>query len=344
MTAAPGLLIRADGDGLIGAGHVMRTLALAIGARARGATVTLAAASLSDALASRVAREGVQVVRRALEPGSPDDAAWLAGVAEGHAGWVVIDGDRFGAEYRSPLQDAGLRVLMVDDYGRSGPYETSMVLNQNVFAAEALYRERLATTRLLLGPEYALLRPEFAAAAARPSVLRERASRVLVTFGGADPEHVTERVVVALAHLHAPDLQIRVVAGPANPRAHAQVAETGSSRVQVVSNPDDMAALMAWADLAIAGAGSTVYELCALGVPTMVIAIVEGQAETAAALGRAGLCYDLGHHGALDTAALGAAVLSMLGDVARRRELSRHGRVRVDAQGVVRVLAAMAAN
>ena len=66
-----------------------------------------------------------------------------------------------GREYQSALKRAGRKVLFVDDNGHAEHYSADLVLNQNAYASEDLYRNREAATELLLGLQYAMLRREF---------------------------------------------------------------------------------------------------------------------------------------------------------------------------------------
>lgn len=341
MTSGLGLLIRADGDARIGAGHVMRLLALAAGARGRGGLVMLASVSLVPALAARAEREGVTVLTGVARPGSREDAEWLAGLARGAgARWVAIDGDAFDASYQDVLRTAGLSVVMVDDFGRNGPYAADVIVNQNVFASAALYERRLDETRLLLGPTYALLRPDFSdARMARQA--RPRATGVLVTLGGADPAGLTRHVVAALARLRDPDLRFTVIVGAAATLGAAEL-EAIDRRCVVMTAVEEMASVMTAADLAITGAGTTVYELCALGVPPMVVPIVPGQRTVSAALAAADVAVDLGGHGpADDPEGFARAVDRLLRDERERDALSRRGQALVDGLGARRVLDVM---
>jgi UDP-2,4-diacetamido-2,4,6-trideoxy-beta-L-altropyranose hydrolase len=336
------ILIRADGDRLVGTGHVMRTLALAERARVDGHDVTLLGARLDDALADRVQSTGVALAREDVEPASAQDLAWVAARAAARAAdWIVTDGYRFDAAYQEALRAAGFRVLCIDDHGRCEPYAAHVVLNQNVGATEASYRRRSGDTRLLLGPRYAMLRAGFAAAAAHAPRIAERAARVLVTLGGADPGNATARVLAALALVPGTDLRVRVVVGPCNPHRRHLAALATDPRVEIAPPVEDLAPTMRWADLAIAAAGTTAYELCCMGVPTLFVSIAESQRDLARALEDGCLGVDLGWHETLEPATVARTIAAVRNDHARRTDLSRRGRAAVDGRGAARVLDAL---
>lgn len=333
------VLIRADGDQRIGIGHVMRTLAIAERVMATGGEATLASARIDASLAARVRHAGVGVVEGAAEPGTPADAAWVIGqVARREVDWVILDGYRFDAGYQQQLSATGVRVLVVDDFGHCERYVAHVVVNQNIYATPGLYPLQRAETRYLLGPDYALIRSEFAERSATARASSDRADRLLITLGGADPANAAVRIVDAVARLPDPAIQARVVVGPSNPRWEMLSERWADPRIEVSPPLENMAPLMAWADLAITGAGGTVYELACLGVPTIVVAIAEYQIDLAAALQREGLAIDLGWHAALDPTELARVITTIRHDASRRAELSRRGRERVDGRGAARVL------
>jgi UDP-2,4-diacetamido-2,4,6-trideoxy-beta-L-altropyranose hydrolase len=340
MASALRLLIRADGDSDIGTGHVMRMLALAMRVRLAGGHATFASVSMAPALAGRLRREGFDLEHRALPAGSMDDAAWLAELsvrADSH--WIAIDGYSFGAAYQESLRFTSRKILAVDDFGTLEFYHADLVLNQNVFAATPMYSRRRKGSRVLLGPAYALLRPEFAAAAALPRTCPDHARSVLVTLGGADPQRVTERVTAALLQISDPNLHIVVVLGPVSGGRRERLVGIADSRVAVREGVEDMTSLMQDAELAVTGAGTTVYELCAMSVPTVVLPIVEAQRDVAAKLAAAGLCHHLGDDTHPDAAA--RAVGDLLTDRSRRQALGLKGRAAVDGRGAERVLEAL---
>jgi spore coat polysaccharide biosynthesis predicted glycosyltransferase SpsG len=104
-----------------------------------------------------------------------------------------------------------------------------------------------------------------------------------------------------------------------------------------------MSRLMTWADVAITGAGGTVYELSCLGVPTIVVAITEDQTETARALERSGVAVDLGWHQEMDAMKASRTIAALCEDRERRAALSHRARELVDGRGASRVVDVLSA-
>ncbi|MEA5090915.1 UDP-2,4-diacetamido-2,4,6-trideoxy-beta-L-altropyranose hydrolase [Solidesulfovibrio sp.] len=342
--AGPGLLaIRADAGPGIGAGHVMRCLALAQAWKRAGGRAVLVGRVDPPALAARLAREGLPVV--APPPGDADGAAAFSqarGEAAGEPGahWGVLDGYAFGPDVQAAARRDG-PLLVLDDLA-AGRVHADAVLNQN-FHAPSLRYDADPGAALLLGPAYALLREDFLR---RPRPARHfpgRARTVLVTMGGADPDNATAALLAALSAVGDPALDVAVVAGPANRHAVtlARALADAPFPGRLLRDPPDLSGLMAAADLVVTAGGSTCLELCFCGAPMAVAVLAANQAPGTAALTGAGAAVSLGPAGALDVAATAAILDGLLGDAGQRRRLSETAARLVDGRGGDRLAAAL---
>ena len=333
------MLVRADASATIGSGHVMRCLALAKAWQNTGGRVFYLMAESIPGLGERLVREGIAAEGMTAAAGTLHDGEQtVAEARRSNAAWVVADGYRFVPEYVRMLKSAGLRVLFLDDDGRFDFYAADAVLNQNISAAPGMYDRRETFTELLLGSEYVLLRPEFLAETQvreHPAVGR----KILVTMGGSDSENVTSKVLRALGRVER-DFEARVVVGSGNPwQPELQsLADALSSKVQLVSSPENMAALMGWADVAISAAGSTCWELAYLGLPAIVIALSRDQQAIAKGAAECEIAISLGWHANLSEAQISAALNQLLADREKRLAMSERGRKLVDGEGAARVV------
>lgn len=337
------LLVRTDASPAIGMGHAMRCLSLAAAYAEVGGRTTFVMSSPPASFTKLAAHRGIEVLPLAPAPGTPDDLQETTAASRAlDAAWIVLDGYRFDGAFQAGLTDAGTRVLALDDHGHGGSYHAQLVLNQNVGADEAMYADRGPATRLLLGPRFALLRDEFRRWPADRSAVPAVGRRVVVTFGGSDPENVSARALEGLAGVRE-QLEIMVLVGPANPhRASLERAAASCAHpVEVVVDPSDMAARLAGSDLAVAAAGVTALELARVGTPQIAIVVADNQRPGAAALEHGGTVVNLGWHGEVEPEMIGNAVAELAHDGPRRAEMSRRGRELVDGRGVRRVLGAM---
>lgn len=345
----PGLLVRADAGAGMGAGHVMRCLALAHEWRARGGDVRFLG-RMGDALAARIAGDGYALTPLDVEPfGDGDvqrtlDALAALGSERGGTPWCVLDGYGFEPRHQEAVRAAGNRLLVVDDRAHLSRYTADVILNHNPDAPERPYTHDGART--LLGLRYALLRPEFAAAGRSADSGQQpppRALRVLVTMGGADDGNMCALALGALSRVAGAPLEVTVVAGSANPRLEAlrEAAAGLQHAVTVAAHVDDMAGLMRRTDLAVTAAGGTCWELSRMGVPMVLVVTADNQVGVAAGVEAAGAGVLAGTAGEIDPGALGAMVASIAADAPLREAMSRSGRRLVDGRGPERVVDAM---
>lgn len=123
---------------------------------------------------------------------------------------VVVDSYHVDANYLERLRAAGLFVMAVDDLARY-PFPCQLVVNGGAHTQQLPYRSSSADTRFLLGPEYALLRPEFWDVP--PRTVRETVQNVLVTLGGADLYNLMPEFVDLLDDLPG-DFTVTAIVGP----------------------------------------------------------------------------------------------------------------------------------
>ncbi len=336
----PRLVIRADAGPQIGTGHFMRCLALGQGwMEARGQVVFITA-SRSPALLGRARREGFRVRRlREPYPHLRDPEVVREALRSAARSWAVLDSYTFDEAYQHAIVQAGHPVLTIDDDARLPRYEVDAILNQNLNAASLRYRTR-SNTRLLLGPAYVLLRREFRRRIGRRRKVRKDARRILVTLGGADPMNATTRVLEGLQAASLREFQVTVVIGPDNPHSQeiSRVARRGSSPVRLLQGTDAIADLMALADLAIAGGGTTTWELAFMGVPTLSVVMAANQRELVENLDHAAVLKNLGWHDKLSADEVAAQVTRLARNAKERAQMSRRGTNLVDGRGVERVV------
>lgn len=272
---------------------------------------------------------------------SDADARQVAELAsEIHADWVFVDHYGAGAIWESQQP---VPVLAMDDmFDRQ--HDCAILLNQNLGTTKDQYADLIAPdTICLLGVEYALLRPEFHNL--RDAALIRRAENtlqhILITMGGSDWPNATGWVLDQLdKYCMPPSLQMTVVMGENAPHLAAiqAQAETLPWTTNVLAGTSDMAGLMVQADIAIGAAGSTSWERCAMGLPTVQVVLAENQRHIGDALQNAGaaLSIDFGLEDAFKF-----AVDRLLYQPDTRRAMSQVAAQIVDGVGTHRVIQAL---
>ena len=190
---------------------------------------------------------------------------------------------------------------------------------------EAVYANE--ETKLCIAPAFAPVRPQFCSDESRG---HDAIKRVLITTGSTNEGSLLERA--ALVCLKAiPDAQVDVVVG-----ALASFDRPSNERVVVHQGLTDLSFLMREADLCISAAGTTLYELSAIGVPTVAIPMVENQIPNAKGFERLGLGLVVQEDDGLPQE-LFTALKWYEADSRRRRECVSRMHDTVDCQGSLRI-------
>jgi UDP-2,4-diacetamido-2,4,6-trideoxy-beta-L-altropyranose hydrolase len=318
----------------IGTGHVMRCMTLADELRRRGATATFLCREQPGHLIELIRSRGFETEAIAHEDASQ--------VVRLQPDWVVVDQYGLDSAWEKAVRPATRKILAIDDLA-DRDHDCDLLLDQNLYdGVEQRYASKLpAHCRQLIGPHYALLRPEFADARARFSRRAAKpVSRLLISFGGIDATNETARVLKALAD--TPALFLDVVIGLANPNRE-EIEELTSRRPGMTLHigTDRMAALMTDADAFVGAGGSTTWERFCLGLPSLVIAVADNQVATAQHLSKLGAIDYIGRNADLTPARLRAALSRFLADHEGRARMTELGMKLVDGLGAQRVAQAM---
>ncbi len=323
--ATPRISFVTTANAAIGTGHLRRCLTLAGALQQAGSTLRFFVVEGDPAL-----RDWVQPFADSMAISRDltlDSALAQAGVDP----LVVVDSYAVQAAQTQRLLNGSSRVLVMDDLV-DRPLPATWLLNSCVADAERY--AGLTQAALLLGPRHALLRAQFRNLPRRKPAGPVR--RVLLTFGGSDVLHLADRVLAVLATLAGP-LEIRLVAGRL---AGAAKLTSGSHQVTELQDVSDMAELMTWADVAVATAGQTIFELAAAGCPALCLQVADNQRYTGALFAAAGSAL-VRDARTLRDEALSTLLQNLFVDAELRTSMSRAGQRAVDGGGAARVAKVM---
>jgi UDP-2,4-diacetamido-2,4,6-trideoxy-beta-L-altropyranose hydrolase len=328
---------RVDASLQIGTGHVMRCLTLAEELRRRGADTGFLCRSEPGNLNAFIASRGHHVQILALEQDDAQQSSAYLGQAL--SDWVVVDHYALNRAWEEAVRPFARRILVIDDLANRR-HDCDLLLDQNMYdGIEDRYGPLVpAHCRQLIGPRFALLRPEFAEVRDRTARKAGPVARLLVSFGGVDVTNETARLIACLDDLPPPPMALEVVIGPASPHCE-QVKALASRRpaATVHVGTDRMAELMSRADAFIGAGGSTTWERFCLGLPSLVIAVAENQQATSQYLGKIGAIDYIGAALEIAEPALRAAVSRFLLDHEGRARMAALGMQLVDGLGANRV-------
>lgn len=327
--------IRVDSSPVIGTGHVMRCLTLAEYCRERGDEVVFISRDHPGNISGLVEQRGFKLLRLpySAELGSDSStdeyASWLGVSWESDAkqsqaaianlatrvDWLVVDHYALDRKWQNQLRSVADRIMVIDDLANRS-HECDLLLDQNLFdEPEERYGHLVGERcRFLLGPQHSLLRPEFIEARQDLRVRSGVVDTVLVFFGGADPTNETAKALEALIALGDRQPVADIVVGSICPHQD-ELMDTchGHANLRIHVDSTNMAELMANADLAIGGGGTSTWERCYLGLPCLTVTIADNQREMTEAVAGRKAAWNLGWRESVTSEEIKQRLLHLLG-------------------------------
>ncbi len=213
--------------------------------------------------------------------------------------WLIVDHYAIDFRWENKLRPYCKQLMVIDDLA-DRLHDCDVLLDQNLGRSEFDYAELIPIkAKKFIGPNYALLRPEFLQLRSQSLARRTDTSNLknlFISMGGVDKDNITGQILDILKTCDIPlDLCITVVLGRYAPwleHVQSQAAKMPWPTT-VLPGSDKMAKLMAESDLAIGGAGGTAWERCCLGLPTLIFVQAENQQAGASALDKVGAAIEL---------------------------------------------------
>ena len=294
------VVFRTDASTQIGSGHVMRCLTLANSIRECGGNVSFICKEHESNLISKIVNAGYEVKRLSINHSDVDDnslahAKWLGGSQKDDAentidcvqaldvDWMIVDHYAIDEYWHKKIRPHVKHTLVIDDLG-DRKHDCDVLLDQNLGSTREKYRGIAPNScELLLGPEYALLRPEFAEW--REKSLKRRSNitnpkNIFISLGGVDPLNITSEVINIISDaplLKKAELNVVVGSQCVHLELIKDAARKSCHEVNVYVDTDQVAKLLSQADIAIGASGSSTWERCALGVPSIMFVVADNQ-------------------------------------------------------------------
>lgn len=356
------VVFRVDASLQMGSGHVMRCLTLADGLSIAGADCHFVCREHPGHMMEMIKSRGHTVhplllnAQQSIESDAYATAhtLWLGSTQDADASatatvlekqcpdWLIVDHYGLDARWETALVGLYERLMVIDDLA-DRPHISNVLLDQTYGRDAADYASWIPRDcHALCGAQYALLRPEFANLREYSLGRRERPvlEHLLITLGGVDKDNLTTVVLEGLKGTELADVcHITVVMGASAPWLESVrlAARALPWRVEVQVNVTDMAKLMADSDLVIGAAGSTSWERCCLGVPTLMVVLADNQKYAAALLeaARAVECVSLHEEVAPQ---LTVAIAKAKHEQNFLKVMSEHARKIADGDGCARVI------
>jgi UDP-2,4-diacetamido-2,4,6-trideoxy-beta-L-altropyranose hydrolase len=337
----PRILFLADAGAEVGGGHVMRCLTLARALSGRGAEC----AFVESRAAAPILRRFGWPAQTLLAMADARDLDALIASAEDFAerlgvDAIVVDHYGVGASQERRLRINGRRLVVIDDLADRN-HACDLLVDPAYGRRREQYEPLVAhMCETMLGPSHALVRPEFGGARQRAMGRRAKhgpARRALIALGLTDLGGVTSRVVAALAD-QLGDMRLDVVMGadaPSLPKLRD--AASTDRRLHLWVDTDEMASLMADADIAVGAGGSSVWERATVGLPSATVVLAENQRGMIDLLAGAGFTFAIDASAPDFEARLGECWRALVDDQTLRWSLAERTAELCDGQGAERV-------
>lgn len=379
------VVIRADANSKIGMGHVMRCLSVTDALLKRGEEVLFVTADdtpvpllTKKGIPCRVLHTDYADMEAELPelwnalselpqgPGGPEAALPQRNT------FILVDSYYVTEKYLAALKKRIITIYMDDIYAFS--YPVDMLINYNIYGEEMGYEKdaAFADTKLLLGTEYVPLREEFAAGAGYAQSRKELSAEtenvtpaedrlhqmaeqgrtadggILITTGGSDSFNLAGQLLMeAMKYDALKEKEYHAVSGSLNPHiGELQALAKKHGNIHIHCNVANMAELMAENEIALSAGGSTLYELCAMGVPVIAFSFAENQERLVQTFVKRGIAQYGGNYRTDGNKMIQntiAGLETLLEDENLRTEYRKKARTLVDGKGADRIAEAIQA-
>jgi UDP-2,4-diacetamido-2,4,6-trideoxy-beta-L-altropyranose hydrolase len=336
-------IFRTDASLAIGGGHVVRSLALAHALADVGCRSGFVCAEDSASVVPSLA--GGEVDLYAIPPERLDDAGLLGRIAGDDCDLLIVDHYGLNSEFEKNCREFAKTIVAIDDLARD--HAVDFVIDQTAGRNPDDYKDHVpASCRVLAGSQFAMLRPEFSRL--RQASLNRRQSnevkRAFVSIGTLDRYDLTGTIIDAFDGID-PQVEIDVVIGSTSPNLPQLRNQSKSLKRRVSIHTDvdanAIARLIGQADIAIGAGGTSSWERCCLGLPTVMITIADNQELVAKHLSDLGAVDYLGFWTDVPVERISIAIGSLIADHHRRIEMSKRAASACDGRGAFRVARAL---
>ena len=353
------IAVRADASNIIGAGHFMRSLALikcikkAFGAENKTLKVTFICADINSYCTTKIVEGEFSLIKITnnylnapawLNLDSQQTEQALSSLDKVHV--LIVDSYRIQEPwYSDNIKSLCSKVMVIDDLANRRHY-CHYLLDQTLDVKNERYRKLVPNTcQIMVGKPYMLLREEFLHWRNKALLKRNKTKsikNILVSLGGSDPTAINLTIINAIIiinkHLDLP-LTVNLVVPKNSQSADTYKAlEKENSWLTVQFDTNDMARLMYYADIAIGASGSSAWERCCLGLPTLAIELADNQALILDRLSSHGAIINLGKSAALTPQKIQQTLVALLNSNTQYLSLSKKAASCCDGKGSLRVL------
>lgn len=342
------VLFRADGSQSIGMGHIIRCLSLAEELRSAGFEVAFITKYeegenkiISSGFKTFKIQGDIEAPVEGFFYGNSEDLIEEAGsiiclISDFKPNILIIDSYNISMKFLLGLRQ-NVKTVYIDDIN-SFNYPVDMIINGNINAIDLNYTRQTSSEQMLLGIDYNMIRKEFKDLPKR-NVANE-ITKIMITTGGSDTFGLSKKFAKwILTNLEFENIQINLIVGSAfsNKSELYKLAQEHKNLI-LHENPEKISEVMLQSDIAISSGGSTLYELCACGTPTLSFVVADNQVGIVTKMSELGLVQSIGWYNELQEENLKVILINFMKNFQKRKEMSSQGQKLLDGNGCSRIV------
>ncbi|QXM05182.1 UDP-2,4-diacetamido-2,4,6-trideoxy-beta-L-altropyranose hydrolase [Crassaminicella indica] len=340
---------RADGGQNVGMGHVMRCLSLAKEFRRNGYKVYFIS-KLTEGI-KKIEEAGFEVIKLTSKGKISSKEFYYGDIKElkkeaeemidfnkkYNIEILFIDTYNVTKEYFLSIKPYVTKLAYIDDVNKF-VYPVDILINGNITGEYMDYKKYSEDEIMLLGPKYNLIRDEFRNLPERE--INKEVKEIMITTGGSDPHNMSTKLLYMLLEDNKiGKLRFNVIVGNGfiNKEELSKISKQNKN-VVLYENVKRISEIMLRSDIAISSGGSTLYELCACGTPTMAFILADNQEFIVEKMDEYGYVKSLEWYNKIDKDIFLSKLKSLVFDYNLRQVISQKGQKLLDGNGASRVV------
>ncbi|AOY75670.1 UDP-2,4-diacetamido-2,4,6-trideoxy-beta-L-altropyranose hydrolase [Clostridium formicaceticum] len=346
--------IRADGGCNIGMGHIMRCISLGKMFEQKGCEVFFISKY-------KEGKEAIKANGFDIIPLTVEDKGYNIELGFTYEGGKHLESEK--EELANILKNKKVDIFIIDHYNvtedtfmflksyvsilayiddvNAFTYPVDVVINGNITGKHIGYKSYFKEQQFLLGPSYNLIREEFKHTPIRN--VFEKVKKIMVTTGASDSFGVTGQLIdmVRSENLFN-EIELHVIMGNSFiNKAEIKEKQSKYKNIVIYENIEKISKIMLNCDIALSSCGSTLYELCACGVPTLGFILAKNQAFIAEKMDELGYIKNLGWYYNFKEEEIIRGIKFFINNFESRKEMVEKQQNLVDGRGTERVVGAI---
>jgi len=350
------IIIRTDGSRHIGIGHVMRCLAFAECLEQYDIKPIFAIQECEKSIQEMITKKGYMYILLPRKCSFDSEFLLISKLINKYNPIFILTdlcnnntlrNIKDYLKYLNHLKNTNNFLVVIEDIFISTRFHPADVLINMNYGAENMGYQMYSNldVKLLLGPTYFIFRDEFIEIANLKRTIKKKVKNILVTMGGNDLLNLTLKIVKSLLNINTSDLFFKIVIGPAyssgKKKKLISILKEADMNYEILLQPNNMAKLMFWSDLAITACGLTKYETAVTGTPNISIAQHSYEHQLMRSYSKTGSTCYLGYGKNIQEKDIIFTFRSLISDWKKRREMCKRGKLVVNPNGKFKIMEAI---